>query len=140
MMLLALILCIAPVDSCARDTFDQIEIQAVYSWCEKPRSKVLEDQEFVLKLTFTQILLRNWCDRTGTHEIDAWRMAKPCMAYQRTNGVHEIRWIDGSVERVVRTKSLVYSATDLDSEVHERERYPKEIRRELTALRAKGRE
>lgn len=139
-MLLLALLSILPHDTATRDTFDVCEVQQVYSWCEKPRQHDLQDQEFVLRPQFVQLLFRRWNDRTGTHEIEAWRMAKPTMqyGYVHSRGVHEIRWFDGDVERVVETKSLVHSAADFDSEVLERATFPREWRTDLR--RMKGRE
>jgi hypothetical protein len=126
-----LLLCILPHDTIARERCDQIEVQQVYSWsgCEKENG----DVDYVLKPMFTQILFRRFDEKQGTHVIEAWRMAKPTMAYQfsHARGFHEIRWMDGELERCVETKSMVYSATDLDSEVSERTQHPKEWRRDL---------
>jgi hypothetical protein len=137
-MILLALLCILPHDTCARERIDQIEVQQVFSWsgCEKENG----DVDYHLKPTFTQLLFRRWDRNRGEHVIEAWRMAKPEMKYQfvHARGVHEIRWFDGQVERVVETKSMVYSATDLDSEVSERTQHPKENRTDL--VRLKGRE
>jgi hypothetical protein len=137
-MILIALLCILPHDTCARERCDQIEVQQVFSWCGREHEN--GDVDYVLKPTFTQLLFRRFDDRQGTHVIEAWRMAKPAMAYQfvHSRGVHEIRWMDGELERCVETKSMVYSATDLDSEVSERTQHPKENRRDL--VRLKGRE
>lgn len=131
-MLLLALLSILPHDSAARDTFDTVEVQAVYSWCGREQEN--GDVEYVLKPTFTQLLFRRWDYDRGEHIIEAWRMAKPNMAYQfsHARNVHEIRWMDGETERIVETKSVVFSSTDVDSEVVERVAYPREWRRDLT--------
>lgn len=130
-MLLLALLSLLPHDTAARDTFDVIEVQQTYSWCGIEQEN--GDVDYVLKPTFTQLLFRRWDRDRGTHVIEAWRMAKPTMAYGyvHSRGVHEIRWMDGDVERVVETKSLVHSAADFDSEVFERTSFPKEHRRDL---------
>ena len=130
MLLLALI-SLLPHDSAARDTFDVIEVQQTYSWCGIEQEN--GDVDYVLKPTFTQLLFRRWDRDRGEHVIEAWRMAKPTMVYGyvHSRGVHEIRWFDGDVERVVETKSLVRSAADFDSELIERVTFPKEHRRDL---------
>jgi hypothetical protein len=60
-------------------------------------------------------------------------MAKPTMqyGYVHSRGVHEIRWCDGEIERVVQAKAMKYTAADFDSEVIERTQYPREWRTDL---------
>lgn len=137
MILLALLFCILPFDTAARERVDQIEVQFTFSWsaCEAENG----DVDYHLKPVFVQLLFRRW--NGEAHVIEAWRMAKPTMVYQfvHSRGVHEIRWFDGDVERVVETKSMVYSSSDFDSEVQERSQWPREHRRDLLR-RTKGRE
>tara|TARA_R110000868_G_scaffold192012_2_gene436291 strand:+ start:1170 stop:1577 length:408 start_codon:yes stop_codon:yes gene_type:complete len=130
-MILLAILSILPHDTAARERFEQIEIQQAYSWCGSEREN--GDIDYNLRLTFTQILFRRWDYERGEHVIEAWRMAKPGMVYGYSHAkqVHEIRWFDGEIERVVETRSLVHSAADFDSEVQERSTYPREWRRDL---------
>ena len=130
-MILLAILSILPHDTAARERFEQIEIQQAYSWCGSEREN--GDIDYNLRLTFTQILFRRWDYERGEHVIEGWRMAKPGMVYGYSHAkqVHEIRWFDGEIERVVETRSLVHSAADFDSEVQERSTYPREWRRDL---------
>jgi hypothetical protein len=51
--------------------------------------------------------------------------------YSHATGKYEMRWLDGDVLRVVTADSLLVTNTDYDPEVSERERWPREKRREL---------
>lgn len=137
-MIALLLFCILPHDSAARDTFDVCEVQQMWQWsgCEKENG----DVDYHLKPVFTQILFRRWDRERCEHVIEAWRMAKPSMVYGYSHAkqVHEIRWMDGEIERVVQCRSVVHSAADFDSEVQERASYPREWRTDLR--RMKGRE
>lgn len=130
-MIALLLFCILPHDSAARDTFDVIEVQQMYSWCGSEKEN--GDVDFVLKPVFTQLLFRRWSYERGEHVIEAWRMVKPSMVYgySHAKGVHEIRWMDGEIERVVQAKAMKYTAADFDSELVERSSYPKEWRKDL---------
>lgn len=130
-MILLLLLSILPHDTAIRERVDQVEVQQSFSWCGREQEN--GDVDYVLKLTFCQILFRRWDRDRGEHVIEAWRMAKPAMqyGYSHSRGVHEIRWFDGDIERCVETKSLVYSAADFDSELIERNSWPKEWRTDL---------
>jgi hypothetical protein len=128
-MILFFLLSILPHDTAARDTFDVCEVQDFYSWsavCQKSG-----DVDYVLKPVFTQLLFRDW--KGDTHNIEAWRMASPKMAYGYSHARerHQIQWFDGQVERIVEVKSMRYSSSDFDSELVEREQHGKEMRREL---------
>ena len=135
-MIALLMLCVVPLDSCARDSFDVVEVQAFYSWCGSEQEN--GDVDYHLKPVFCQLLFRRWDYERGEHVIEAWRMVKPSMAYQyvHSRGVHEIRWFDGEIERVVQCRSVVFSAADFDSEVQERVSYPREWRRDLVRMKA----
>lgn len=135
-MLLLALLSILPHDSAARDTFDVIEVQQMFSWCGSEKEN--GDVDYHLKPVFTQLLFRRW--NGEAHVIEAWRMAKPSMVYGYSHAkqVHEIRWMDGEIERVVQAKAMKYTAADFDSEVLERTSWPREWRTDLR--RMKGRE
>ena len=133
-MIALLLLCVVPHDTASRDTFDVAEVQDVWQWsCVEQENG---NTDYVLKPVFCQLLFRRWDERTEQHVIEAWRMAKPNMAYQfsHARNVHEIRWFDGDLERVVEVKSMRYSSSDYDSEVVERNSFKKEMRRDLLRL------
>jgi hypothetical protein len=130
-VILFLLIAILPHDTAARNTFDVCEVQDVWQWsCVEQENG---DTDYVLKPVFCQLLFRRWDERTEQHVIEAWRMAKPNMAYQFSHAKqrHEIRWYDGDLERVVEVKSMRYSSSDFDSELRERETHPKEHRTDL---------
>lgn len=104
---------IVPRDMAIRESFGHVEINKFYD----------ENGHEV----FTQCLF--W-DR----EIEAWRLVKhPSQKpeYDLSSGVYTMTWVDGEKLREVTTRSMVESWTQYDREIVERERFPKEFRREL---------
>ena len=135
-MILLLIAAILPHDTAIREHVDALEVQDFYSW--SPVEHENGDVSHELKFVFTQILFRKWNDRTLTHEIEAWRMAKPGMDIHFVNatGLYEFRFEDSNVSRIVTTRSLSVTSSDFDSELNERSTFPKEHRRDLLRRKA----
>lgn len=135
MWLILLLIAVLPDRAVVREHFDQLEVNIV--WHE-----TCETDPLPYRITFQQILFRNWHPETGEHEIEAWRMmrsstkeegepARTLMFPQMVAGKYELRWIDGDVMRVVTADSLLVTNTTFDAEVLDRERWGKEKRREL---------
>lgn len=140
LLIAASLLSVVPHDTTMRESFDVIEVNNFYSW--KQREHENGDIDFVLEPVFTQLLFRRWQEHTGTHEIAAWRMAKDGMQPQFNHalGCWECRWIDSGVDRVIQARTCVESDCDIDKEVSERERFPREKRAELRKpISGKGR-
>ena len=91
------------------------------------------------RLVFDQVIFYEWESYPGNrYQVVAWRLLKhnaqiPTYNYQ--TGLYETIWHDGDVLRRVRTKVVRETWTQYDPEILERERLPKEYRRELRKLR-----
>jgi hypothetical protein len=136
--MLLLILAILPHTPVVREHVDAIEWNIAFH-------ETAEDDPLQYRVTFIQVLFRNFKPH-GETEIDAWRIVHrgPVEDGARTNmypqfnhalGLWEMRWFDGDVQRIVTAKSFYTTHTLGDPEVWERERFPKEKRRELRPVR-----
>lgn len=112
--LISLIFAILPIDTVTRESVASIEVNSFY------------DENG--KLVFVQNIFRDEAN------VQAWRLVKePSHLPQRdwAAGDYSVLWFDGDRLREVRTRSVVESWTQYDREIDERDRLPKELRREL---------
>ena len=112
--LISLIFAIVPHDIVLRESVSSIEVNSFYD----------ENGHLV----FVQNIFRDEAN------VQAWRLVKePSQLPQRdwSTNDYSVLWFDGDRLREVRTRSVVESWTQYDREIDERERLPKELRREL---------
>lgn len=112
MNLAAIVILFLPTDDVARDQVDVIELSHVYDDCGR--------------LTIRQWIF--WQD----DKVRAWRLVKGNQAVTRERGEYRLLWHDGELLRDVRAASYRETHCQYDPEVYDRERTPKERRRELT--------
>lgn len=115
-LLLTLLTIVPPADPVLRDECSRLERQHVY------------DGEG--RLTFTQYIF--W--GADGHVID-WRMAKENMDLSREGKTWVLRWSENQGLREVRASSFDEQWGQVDSELIDRETWPKESRRNLRAER-----
>lgn len=86
------------------------------------------------RLVFAQNVFWTWSDDAGDYHCQAWRLVKgPQHMPQRDDrGGYVLLWMDGEVLREVRAGGATVSHTQIDIEPSDRERWPKEMRRELS--------
>jgi hypothetical protein len=125
MSLVLLLLSVLPREDAVRESVDLIEHNHVYN----------DNGDLHLE----QMVYYEW--KGGRYEVLSWRLRKsPLMVPYRdhTNGGYTAVWVDDqSVTRVVRALAFRESHTMYDPELLERNRLPREFRRELK--QAKGR-
>lgn len=101
------------------------------------RCAILERNSFhddAGRQVFVQWIL--WQDMSDGYHVAAWRMAKGAqMDLRYVGGEWRLTWMDSGVLRRVTAQTFVESWTQEDPELLDRERYPKELRRDLSAVR-----
>lgn len=116
--LISLIFAIVPHDIVLRESVSSIEVNSFYD----------ENGHLV----FVQNIFRD------PQHVQAWRLVKHHSQRPERDwdsGMYTSLWFDGEFMREVRTKSVVESWLQYDPELAERERLPKEQRRELRGRR-----
>lgn len=117
--LISLIFAIVPHDIVLRESVSSIEVNSFY-----------DDNG---SLVFVQNIFRE------PENVQAWRLVKDqSQLPQRdwSTDDYSVLWFDGDRLREVRTCSVVPSWTQYDRELDERERLPKERRKELRTVKA----
>lgn len=104
---------IGPEPPVLRETVDQLEVNHFF------------DEHG--KLVFDQYIFREW-HYSGEFRIVDWRLCKSVAQQPLGN---RVLWWDGDKIRDVRAVSVKETWTQYDVELLERERLPKEFRREL---------
>lgn len=125
MTLLALILCIIPHDEPLVDACELVEINHLYTTGDVPP-----------KVQFTQVIWWEACDDGTVYRVVSWRLVKcPTMRPFRYGGSWRVVWLDGGeygVLRRVDSRFFRETFTFYDPELQDRQRHPKEQRRELS--------
>lgn len=83
---------------------------------------------------FSQVIFYDWQPATARYEVRAWRLLKSRHQVPRRDflyGGYSCLWNDGGVYRWIFTPALRKTWTQYDPELLERERLPRERRREL---------
>ena len=112
--LISLIFAILPIDTVTRESVASIEVNSFY------------DENG--KLVFVQNIFRDEAN------VQAWRLVKDHHQLPQRDwatGEYSVLWFDVDKLREVRTRIVVETWTQYDRETAERERLPKELRKEL---------
>ncbi len=120
-----LLLGVSPArDDITRDWVDVVELNHFY------------DEN--CRLVFDQLIFYDWNHRQARYQVLAWRLAKTTDSLpvrDWSGGGYVCFWQDGGetgLIRKIRAKSMRESWTQWDPELAERERLPKEQRKELS--------
>lgn len=86
---------------------------------------------------FTQVIFWEWSRREARYQVVAWRLVKdksqiPSQDFR--DGGYVAVWWDGDVLRDVRAESMRETWLQYDPELLDREKHPKEWRRELSPV------
>lgn len=118
-MIALLLLSIVPHDDVIRESCDVLWLEHFYD--EQGR------------LVFDQLIFLDW---TGErYDVRAWRLIKhPIqLPFRDPSGRYAVLFQDGETTRRIEALSFRESWDQYDPELHEREKLPKEFRRELRA-------
>ena len=90
-----------------------------------------------VRLVFDQVIFYDWSPSESHYHVCAWRLLKNPTQIPHRNWQNKdfiAVWHDGEILREVRAGTIRESWTQYDPELLERERLPKEKRRELRKL------
>jgi hypothetical protein len=122
-ILAILLLSIVPRDTTLRETVATIEV-----------SEFIDDDG---RTVFFQDIF--WEVNNGEDAIRAWRLIKqPSQLPEKdwATGLYSVTWQDGDVLRTVYARSVTETFEQYDRELYQRDKLPKDKRRELRPLRA----
>lgn len=128
MTIIALLLCIVPIEDVARDRADVLFVEHFY-----------DDQG---RLVFDQLVPLEWSRERERYDVICWRLIKCSSMMPERDwraGGYLVRFVDGEILREIRAPAMREEWGQTDSELAAREVWPKEMRRELSKPAARPR-